>query len=192
MAPLVDEVSRDACDTANSGTLSFQGLGRATPVNTRSRTKSARLVVVAAVAQSGCPTLIGSGVYGQGAFATVWRATCIAKDEDVAVKIMNLEKVTSTFEEIRVGVTALRHRANLTFAVYPTARSPDDERAAPQQRAHLPLQVTWFRVLTGQAIGHFTACGVVQLCPQRRAMAHNAVDEQRLASVTTSFGGRMH
>jgi hypothetical protein len=106
VAPLVDEVSRDACDTANSGTLSFQGLGRATPVNTRSRTKSARLVV-AGVAQSGCPTLIGSGVYGQGAFATVWRATCIAKDEDVAVKIMNLEKVTSTFEEIRVGC----HRA---------------------------------------------------------------------------------
>lgn len=43
---------------------------------------------------------------GKGAFATVWKAFCVAREVHVAVKVMDLENVTHSFEDIRqeVGV----------------------------------------------------------------------------------------
>lgn len=46
---------------------------------------------------------------GQGAFATVWKSTCPAKGNmAVAVKIMDLENINSSFEDIRQEVQMMR------------------------------------------------------------------------------------
>lgn len=46
---------------------------------------------------------------GQGAFATVWKATCPAKaNMAVAIKIMDLENINSSFEDIRQEVQMMR------------------------------------------------------------------------------------
>ena len=43
-------------------------------------------------------------IIGKGAFATVWKAFCEARDVYVAVKVMDLENVTHSFEDIRQEV----------------------------------------------------------------------------------------
>ncbi|CCI43832.1 unnamed protein product [Albugo candida] len=45
---------------------------------------------------------------GQGAFAKVWKAHCIKKNVDVALKIMDLEKITTSFEDIRAEVQTMK------------------------------------------------------------------------------------
>ena len=42
---------------------------------------------------------------GKGAFATVWKAFCAARGVHVAVKVMDLENVTHSFEDIRQEVS---------------------------------------------------------------------------------------
>lgn len=43
-------------------------------------------------------------IIGKGAFATVWKAYCAARAVHVAVKVMDLENVTHSFEDIRQEV----------------------------------------------------------------------------------------
>ncbi|CAN0075297.1 unnamed protein product, partial [Scytosiphon promiscuus] len=43
-------------------------------------------------------------IIGKGAFATVWKAFCAAREVHVAVKVMDLENVTHSFEDIRQEV----------------------------------------------------------------------------------------
>lgn len=45
---------------------------------------------------------------GQGAFAKVWKAYCIPKKTHVAIKIMDLEKITTSFEDIRAEVQTMK------------------------------------------------------------------------------------
>lgn len=45
---------------------------------------------------------------GQGAFAKVWKAFCIPKNTHVAIKIMDLEKITTSFEDIRAEVQTMK------------------------------------------------------------------------------------
>jgi len=45
---------------------------------------------------------------GQGAFAKVWKAWCVSKQQIVAVKIMELENVSSSFDDIRQEVQTMR------------------------------------------------------------------------------------
>ena len=58
----------------------------------------------------GVPWPTGAGGYkldkiiGKGAFATVWKAFCEARGVHVAVKVMDLENVTHSFEDIRQEV----------------------------------------------------------------------------------------
>jgi serine/threonine-protein kinase OSR1/STK39 len=42
---------------------------------------------------------------GQGAFSEVWKARCIPKNVPVAVKVMDLENINSTFEDITQEVS---------------------------------------------------------------------------------------
>lgn len=44
-------------------------------------------------------------IIGKGAFATVWKAYCAARRVHVAVKVMDLENVTHSFEDIRQEVS---------------------------------------------------------------------------------------
>lgn len=44
-------------------------------------------------------------IIGKGAFATVWKAFCAARGVHVAVKVMDLENVTHSFEDIRQEVS---------------------------------------------------------------------------------------
>lgn len=44
----------------------------------------------------------------QGAFATVWKARCPSKDMQVAIKIMQLESLTTTLEEIQAEVKTMK------------------------------------------------------------------------------------
>lgn len=46
-------------------------------------------------------------IIGKGAFATVWKAFCAARGVHVAVKVMDLENVTHSFEDIRQEVSGL-------------------------------------------------------------------------------------
>ena len=46
-------------------------------------------------------------IIGKGAFATVWKAFCETRGVHVAVKVMDLENVTHSFEDIRQEVCAL-------------------------------------------------------------------------------------
>lgn len=43
-------------------------------------------------------------IIGKGAFATVWKAFCATRRVHVAVKVMDLENVTHSFEDIRQEV----------------------------------------------------------------------------------------
>lgn len=43
-------------------------------------------------------------IIGKGAFATVWKAYCATRGVHVAVKVMDLENVTHSFEDIRQEV----------------------------------------------------------------------------------------
>ena len=58
----------------------------------------------------GVPWPTGAGGYkldkmiGKGAFATVWKAYCATRGVHVAVKVMDLENVTHSFEDIRQEV----------------------------------------------------------------------------------------
>ncbi|KAE9023326.1 Germinal center kinase 3 [Phytophthora fragariae] len=45
---------------------------------------------------------------GQGAFAKVWKAYCVPKKIHVAIKIMDLEKITTSFEDIRAEVQTMK------------------------------------------------------------------------------------
>ncbi|KAF4323331.1 hypothetical protein BBO99_00002046 [Phytophthora kernoviae] len=45
---------------------------------------------------------------GQGAFAKVWKAYCASKKIHVAIKIMDLEKITTSFEDIRAEVQTMK------------------------------------------------------------------------------------
>ncbi|TYZ62486.1 hypothetical protein PybrP1_001988 [[Pythium] brassicae (nom. inval.)] len=45
---------------------------------------------------------------GQGAFAKVWKAYCAPKKAHVAIKIMDLEKITTSFEDIRAEVQTMK------------------------------------------------------------------------------------
>lgn len=45
---------------------------------------------------------------GQGAFAKVYKATCLQKQQDVAIKIMDLEKITTSFEDIMAEVQTMK------------------------------------------------------------------------------------
>ncbi|ETV94145.1 STE/STE20/FRAY protein kinase [Aphanomyces invadans] len=45
---------------------------------------------------------------GQGAFAKVMKAYCRPKDQYVAIKIMDLEKITTSFEDIRAEVQTMK------------------------------------------------------------------------------------
>ncbi|CAM9319251.1 unnamed protein product [Ectocarpus sp. 12 AP-2014] len=47
-------------------------------------------------------------IIGKGAFATVWKAFCGAREAHVAVKVMDLENVTHSFEDIRQEVAVMR------------------------------------------------------------------------------------
>ncbi|CAN0233871.1 unnamed protein product [Ascophyllum nodosum] len=47
-------------------------------------------------------------IIGNGAFATVWKAFCPARGVHVAVKVMDLENVTHSFEDIRQEVAVMR------------------------------------------------------------------------------------
>lgn len=47
-------------------------------------------------------------IIGQGAFAKVWKAYCKKKDAYVAIKIMDLEKITTSFEDIRAEVQTMK------------------------------------------------------------------------------------
>lgn len=44
-------------------------------------------------------------IIGKGAFATVWKAFCPVRGVHVAVKVMDLENVTHSFEDIRQEVS---------------------------------------------------------------------------------------
>lgn len=46
-------------------------------------------------------------IIGKGAFATVWKAFCATRGVHVAVKVMDLENVTHSFEDIRQEVCGL-------------------------------------------------------------------------------------
>lgn len=48
------------------------------------------------------------GKIGQGAFATVWRATTKPGGKDCAVKVLNLDHVDTNLSEIRLEVQAMR------------------------------------------------------------------------------------
>ena len=41
---------------------------------------------------------------GRGAFAIVYLAKCIPLDEDVAIKILDIDELDTSWEEVRVGV----------------------------------------------------------------------------------------
>ena len=45
---------------------------------------------------------------GQGAFAKVYKAKCAQMKKDVAIKIMDLEKITTSFEDIRAEVQTMK------------------------------------------------------------------------------------
>ena len=45
---------------------------------------------------------------GQGAFAKVVRAYCVSKQSEVAIKIMKLENISTSMEEIQSEVRAMR------------------------------------------------------------------------------------
>ena len=45
---------------------------------------------------------------GRGAFSGVWKARCTANNQDVAIKIMDLEKITTSFEDILQEVQTMR------------------------------------------------------------------------------------
>eukprot|EP00752_Nemacystus_decipiens_P015075 g13429.t1 len=47
-------------------------------------------------------------IIGKGAFATVWKAFCATRGVHVAVKVMDLENVTHSFEDIRQEVAVMR------------------------------------------------------------------------------------
>lgn len=48
-------------------------------------------------------TALGATCGRQGAFAKVWKAYCESKKAYAAIKIMDLEKITTSFEDIRVS-----------------------------------------------------------------------------------------
>ena len=54
---------------------------------------------------------VGDVAVGRGAFAAVWKIKCVAegphKGRTVAAKIINLAKVNSSFEDIRVRAAAV-------------------------------------------------------------------------------------
>jgi serine/threonine-protein kinase OSR1/STK39 len=52
---------------------------------------------------------------GQGAFAKVMRAYCPLKDESVALKVMKLENITTSLEEIQAEVRSMKlsHHVNV-------------------------------------------------------------------------------
>ena len=52
-------------------------------------------------------------IIGNGAFATVWKAFCPARGVHVAVKVMDLENVTHSFEDIRQEVRTFRSACTL-------------------------------------------------------------------------------
>eukprot|EP01041_Mallomonas_annulata_P007334 gene7334-14963_t len=45
---------------------------------------------------------------GRGAFSGVWKATCKNKQQEVAIKIMDLEKISTSFEDILQEVQTMR------------------------------------------------------------------------------------
>lgn len=49
-------------------------------------------------------------IIGKGAFATVWKAFCATRGVHVAVKVMDLENVTHSFEDIRQEVGVLEYK----------------------------------------------------------------------------------
>ena len=48
------------------------------------------------------------GLVGEGAFAKVYKARCPARGVDVAIKVIDLEKVTSSLEDIMNEVKAMK------------------------------------------------------------------------------------
>lgn len=64
-------------------------------------------------------------IIGKGAFATVWKAFCATRGVHVAVKVMDLENVTHSFEDIRQEVGALELIAEFHLRLcrgFPTVR----------------------------------------------------------------------
>lgn len=45
---------------------------------------------------------------GQGAFAKVWKAKCVSKDAWVAVKIIDVDKISTAMEDIQSEVRAMK------------------------------------------------------------------------------------
>ncbi|KAF1329129.1 Ste/ste20/fray protein kinase, partial [Globisporangium splendens] len=105
---------------------------------------------------------------GQGAFAKVWKAYCAPKKTYVAIKIMDLEKITTSFEDIRVR---LRHACG----------GADDEDDEPPERAQVLLQV-WLHSLIMYPI----------LCAQRSALVGHAAHEQRANPLSVYLGSCLH
>lgn len=54
-------------------------------------------------------------IIGKGAFATVWKAFCATRGVHVAVKVMDLENVTHSFEDIRQEVGELATHLYVLF-----------------------------------------------------------------------------
>lgn len=75
---------------------------------------SSENMVAGRVGREGMPWPTGADGYkldkiiGKGAFATVWKAFCTARGVHVAVKVMDLENVTHSFEDIRQEVSMTR------------------------------------------------------------------------------------
>lgn len=73
---------------------------------------------------------------GQGAFAEVYVATCKCNGEQVAIKIMELEKILSNFEEIRKEV-----RVSLCSYISELFAGGYNENDGPQKRAYALMQL---------------------------------------------------
>lgn len=54
-------------------------------------------------------------IFSQGAFATVYRAVCIPKGQEVAVKVIALEQISTSIEDLQV-----RSRISLYSPRYPS------------------------------------------------------------------------
>ena len=56
----------------------------------------------------GAYDMLGGGAIGKGAFAEVWKVKCLENDTTVAAKIIDLAKVSSSFEDIRQEVQIMQ------------------------------------------------------------------------------------
>ena len=82
--------------------------------------------------------------YFKGAFAKVYRAYCIPKNIYAAVKIMDLERVTSNFEDIRVLIIIIF--IFILFSFYFIVWSTYDENDIPSKCFNMLWKVSFISI----------------------------------------------